>query len=211
MGGDTTLGTVASRGSQARNVPRRRTGPGHQRAVRGTITALVAGLLGYAYYTQYVEYLDPCPLCITQRAFYLIAGVAALVGIAGIRRIQWQKATAAVIVLGSLGGLGTAARQVWLQHLPPEKVPECGPGLQYWLENMPLLQTVKLLFKGDGNCAEVDWTFLGLSMAGWSIVMFSLLLGAGVWLYLCRSRLESSVPIRKDEYAGRAAVAVVRS
>lgn len=162
-----------------------------QRTVLAGVILLVTGLLSYAYYTQYVEYLDPCPLCLTQRFFYFLCGIFALVAFIRIQSVAWQKILAILILVSSVGGLGTAARQVWLQHLPPEQVPACGPGLQYWIENMPFLTTLELLFKGDGNCAEVDWTFLGLSMAGWSLLMFSLLCIASIRLYVCRLRLKT--------------------
>jgi len=151
-----------------------------RRALWGTCLVAVAGLLGYAYYAQYRLYLDPCPLCITQRAFYIGIGLASLLGLASVARRSWQRASALLLTLAALGGIVTAGRQVWLQHLPPEKVPECGPGLQYWLENMPALQTLSLLFKGDGNCAKVDWTFLGFSMGEWSLAWFVLFLGVGL-------------------------------
>lgn len=141
-----------------------------------------AALLGYGYYLQYVEYLDPCPLCITQRLFYIVIGVTGLVGLVALRSLLWQRLCAIVVALGAIGGLVTAGRQVWMQHLPPDKVPECGPGLQYWLDNMPLLETVRLLFRGDGNCAEVHWRFLGLSIAEWSLAWFALFLLLGLWL-----------------------------
>jgi len=163
-----------------------------QRLVSLAIVVLVSGLLGYAYYTQYVEYLDPCPLCLTQRFFYFLAGIFALLAAFNVRSVTWQKVMAAVVFISSIGGMGTAARQVWLQHLPPEKVPECGPGLQYWIENMPFMKTLELLFKGDGNCAEVDWTFLGLSMASWSLLMFAILTVASIWLFRCHVRVADS-------------------
>jgi len=133
---------------------------------------LVAGLLGYAYYAQFQLYLDPCPLCITQRAFYAGIGIAAIIGFSSIGRRSLQILAAGLMSVAALGGMLTASRQVWLQHLPPEEVPECGPGLQYWLDNMPLLETISLLFKGDGNCAEVHWRFLGFSMGEWSLAWF---------------------------------------
>ena len=76
-------------------------------------------------------------------------------------------------------------------------MPECGPGLQYWLENMPLLQTLSLLFKGDGNCAEVVWTFLGFSMGEWSLAWFVLFLVVGAALLLRAGR-----PRRASETRG---------
>jgi len=132
----------------------------------------VAGLLSYGYYLQYVEYLIPCPLCITQRLFYYAIGIVSAIALFGLRKLLWQRICAALVSLSAIGGIVTAGRQVWLQHLPPDQVPECGPGLQYWLENEPWLQTLSLLFKGDGNCAEVHWRFLGLSIGEWSLVWF---------------------------------------
>ncbi len=132
----------------------------------------VAGLLGYGYYLQFVKYLDPCPLCITQRFFYYGIGIAALIGVVAARSWLAQRIVGLLALLSAIGGLATAGRQVWLQHLPADQVPECGPGLQFWLENMPFMRTLELLFKGDGNCAEVHWRFLGLSIAEWSLVWF---------------------------------------
>ncbi len=131
-----------------------------------------ACLLGYGYYLQYVKYLDPCPLCMTQRFFYYWIGICAFVGIFSHRHVIWQRVLGFVALLGAIGGLSTAGRQVWLQHLPADQVPECGPGLVYWLENKPFFSTLQLLFKGDGNCAEVHWRFLGLSIAEWSLLWF---------------------------------------
>jgi disulfide bond formation protein DsbB len=68
---------------------------------------------------------------------------------------------------------------VWLQHLPADKVPQCGPDLFFMLNNLPLSRTLEKLFYGSGECAAVDWKFLGLSIAGWSLVWFiALAIGA---------------------------------
>ena len=40
-----------------------------------------------------------------------------------------------------------AAWQVYLQQLPPGQVPECGPGLDYMLEAMPLTKILPLILK----------------------------------------------------------------
>jgi disulfide bond formation protein DsbB len=71
---------------------------------------------------------------------------------------------------------------VWLQHLPPEKVPACGPDLFFMLENFPLSRTLGTLIKGTGECAVVDWTFLGLSIAEWSLAWFVALFCYALWL-----------------------------
>lgn len=148
----------------------------------------VIGLMSYAIYAERILYLDPCPLCITQRLFYILIGVFAVLGLALIRRPRVQRVMASLMALSAVGGLITAGRQVWLQHLPPELVPECGPGLSYWMENEPWLRTLSLLFKGDGNCAEVHWTFMGFSMGEWSLAWFAgLLIVALILLFTFRS------------------------
>lgn len=146
----------------------------------------VIGLMSYAIYAEKVLYLDPCPLCITQRLFYIGIGLFALIGLIMIRNLIAQRLAAVLLSLCAVGGIITAGRQVWLQHLPPELVPECGLGLQYWLENEPWLKTLSLLFKGDGNCAEVHWRFLSLSMGEWSLIWFIGLLVIGLVLLLFR-------------------------
>jgi len=136
----------------------------------------VIALMSYGLYLEHVEYLDPCPLCITQRLFYVLIGVFALLGLIGLRVRVLQKIAAVFMGLSAIGGIATAGRQVWLQHLPADEVPACGPGLQYWIDNNPWLETLSLLFKGDGNCAEVVWTFLGFSIGEWSLAWFVLFL-----------------------------------
>ena len=143
----------------------------------------VIGLMSYGLYLEHVEYLDPCPLCITQRLFYILIGIFALVGLVGFRSRLTQRIAAVLMFLSAIGGIVTAGRQVWLQHLPPDQVPACGPGLQYWLDNNPWLETLSLLFKGDGNCAEVQWQFLGFSIGEWSLGWFVIFLLLSVYQF----------------------------
>jgi disulfide bond formation protein DsbB len=141
-----------------------------------SLGALVcAALLGFGYYLQYVQGLQPCPLCMVQRAFfYLVFATFALGAVHAPRRLC-TAIYAALIVFFAAGGAATASRQVWLQHLPADKVPQCGPDLMFMLENFPLARTLEKLFYGSGECAAVDWKFLGLSIAGWSLVWFAIL------------------------------------
>ena len=182
--------------------------PVGRRLAWGACTVATVCLLGYGYYLQYVEYLDPCPLCITQRAFYMGIGVAGLLGLARVRRAAWQRTVAVLMSLAALGGVITAGRQVWLQHLPPDRVPECGPGLQYWLDNESALSVLSLLFKGDGNCAEVVWTFLGFSIGEWSLAWFVafLLLGVALTVRTVRPAPAAAAPptALRDRLAGGA-------
>lgn len=134
-----------------------------------------AGLLAAGAYFQFVEGLKPCPLCISQRIAIFLTGLCFLAaaihnpGPAGVKRYA---------ILGAfiaLAGAGISMRHVWLQHLPPDQVPVCGPGLDYMLQYFPLFETLKLMLSGTGDCAEVDWTFLTLSMPAWTLIAFLML------------------------------------
>ena len=153
----------------------------------------IVGLLAYAIYIEKTEYLDPCPLCLTQRFFYAVVAFGAFLGLFMMRNRGWQTLSAALYTLGAIGGISTAGRQVWLQHLPKDQVPECGPGLMYWLENKPAFDTIRLLFKGDGNCAEVDWTMFGLSMAEWSLLFFVVMLLVGLIMLFKRPSRQATI------------------
>jgi len=143
---------------------------------------ICAALLGYGYFLQYAQGLEPCPLCMVQRFFfYLVAGVCLIAAMHGPARTG-SILYGALAALFAVGGAATAGRQVWLQHLPADKVPQCGPDLMYMLNNLPLSRTLEKLFYGSGECAKVDWTFLGLSIAEWSLLWFSALALYALWL-----------------------------
>lgn len=136
------------------------------------VALVCAGMLFYALYIQHFDFIDPCPLCVLQRiAFMWIGGVALLACLhnpSGVgRRIY-----GAGIVLGGLTGLGIAGRHLWLQNLPADQVPDCGMGLNYMLETMPFTEALSQVFRGSGECAEIHWTFLGLSMPGWTFLWY---------------------------------------
>lgn|SRR5690606_33931207 len=147
----------------------------------------IAAVFGYALYTQYVDGLEPCPLCMTQRFFYVLTAAFALLGALHLKR---SAIYGGLIVASALGGGAVAGRQVWLQHLPADQVPACGPSLEYMFQTLPFGEVLLRMFKGDGNCALIDWQFLGLSMAEWSLFCFVLLAMGGVW-QLCRSKVSA--------------------
>jgi len=137
-----------------------------------------AGLLAYALYTQFAGGLLPCPLCIFQRVAFAALGVVFLLGGLHAPRGSGGRRTYGVLaLLASLGGILVAGNHVRLQHLPPDQVPSCGPGLDYMLEAMPISGVIRKVMTGSGECANVDWAFLGLSMPTWSLVWFVLLAG----------------------------------
>ena len=148
----------------------------------GLAALACALLLGYGYFLQHVRGLDPCPLCLVQRGFYY--GVLATCLVAAIHAPAGRGRTVygVLAALFAAGGIATAGRQVWLQHLPPDKVPQCGPDLFFMLENLPLATTLQKLVFGTGECAVVDWKFLGLSIAEWSLAWFVALFFYAAWL-----------------------------
>ena len=131
-----------------------------------------AAMLGYGLYVQHVLFIDPCPLCVLQRLAFIWIGLVAL--LAGIHNPgstgRWVYT--GLLTLGGVVGIGIAGRHVWLQSLPPELVPDCGMGLNYMLETMPFAEVLSEIFHGSGECAEIDWTFLGLSMPNWALFWY---------------------------------------
>jgi disulfide bond formation protein DsbB len=132
--------------------------------------------------------LEPCPLCIVQRVAVIGIGVVLLVAALHNPAGWGRRVYAGVAALVALVGLATAGRNVWLQHLPPDRVPDCGPGLDYMLEAFPLSRTLEMVFKGSGECAEVQWTFLGFSIPEWMLLVFGFYLLAGIYLALARPK-----------------------
>ena len=141
--------------------------------------AACAALIAFALYSQFHLGLLPGPLCIFQRVAFAALGVVFLLaGLHAPARPGARRAWGALALLAAAVGAAIAARHVWLQHLPPDQVPACGPGLDWMMETMPVAGVLREVFTGSGECANVDWTFLGLSMPGWSLVWFVLL---GAW------------------------------
>jgi disulfide bond formation protein DsbB len=140
-----------------------------------------ASAMAVAYYMQYQMGLEPCPLCMTQRIFVIATGLVALVAFIHATIGQHHKFYSALSLLTSVTGGGFSMRQLYLQSLPPEQAPACGPGLGYMLENFPFMQALEIMLKGDGNCAEVVWTFGGISIPGWTLVAFTGLAAISIW------------------------------
>lgn len=153
----------------------------HRRAFDLAAAAACALLLCYAYYLQFHQGLDPCPLCIFQRVAVFALGVTLLIAAAPPATWRRLRQVATVLVgLAALAGVGVAGRHLYIQSLPPGKVPVCGASLDYMLDVFPLSQVLRKVLTGSGECAKVDWTFLGLSMPGWVLVWVVLLGTLGV-------------------------------
>jgi disulfide bond formation protein DsbB len=154
--------------------------------------AVCAALLGFAYFLQHVKGLDPCPLCYVQRWFFFaVMGVFIVAAVHAPRR-GGALAYGILAALFASGGAAAASRQVWLQHLPADKVPQCGPDIFFMMKNFPLGETLMKLVEGTGECAKVDWTFLGMSIAGWTLIWFVAFAVYALWLGMRQMRSASA-------------------
>ncbi|GAB6874323.1 disulfide bond formation protein B [Halomonas shantousis] len=145
-------------------------------------------MMGVALILQYVFALAPCPLCIFQRVAVLTAALVFAVGALHNPRRRGGIVYGVLALLAVLGGIIVAGRHVWLQSLPPEKVPSCGPGLDYMLEILPLWDVLARVLSGSGECAEVAGRLLGMTIPQWTLIGFAVL--ALVPLGLIASRLK---------------------
>ncbi|HTV96721.1 MAG TPA: disulfide bond formation protein B [Steroidobacteraceae bacterium] len=158
------------------------------RAANGLGLLACAALLGYAFYAQFGLHLEPCPLCIFQRLGVFATGVAFALAAAQDPLGWGRRVYAALIVLAALATVAIAARQLYIQSLPPGSVPACGASLDFLLKVFPLTQVLEKVLTGSGECAKVDWRFLGLAMPAWVLIAALGLAVWGLWANLRRRR-----------------------
>ncbi len=140
-----------------------------------SVALICALLLVFSYYLEFIKGLTPCPLCIFQRLAYLGVNIFCLVGFLHGPGMAGARIYSGLALLSAATGAGIAMRQVWLQHLPAELIPECGPDLAFMLAAFPIFEAIKMILTGSGECAEITWTFLSLSIAEWSLFWFAAL------------------------------------
>ncbi len=141
-------------------------------------------LMGVALFMEYVMALEPCPLCILQRVMVIATGIVALAAAIHGPKTMGIKIYGSLIMLTATIGGGISSRQLWLQNLPEDEVPACGASLDYLLDVFPLTEVLAMVLSGDGTCAEVVWQFLGISIPGWTLVGFAILIAIGLFQIL---------------------------
>jgi protein dithiol:quinone oxidoreductase len=156
------------------------------RAANGAAFAVCAALMGYAYYAEHVLHLEPCPLCMLQRVGIVLLGAVFLIAFALDLRGFGRYALGGLIVLLALATVGVAARHLYVQSLPPGTLPSCGAPLEVMLRYSPWREVLTKVLTGSGECAQVNWRFLGLSMPGWVAIAAAALGAAGAWANLKR-------------------------
>jgi disulfide bond formation protein DsbB len=136
------------------------------------------GLMSYALFVQYVLRLDPCPLCVLQRVSVITAGLLFLAAFLHDPGDRWARVYGVLIDVAALGGILVAARHIWIIAQPPGSVAECGASLDYMMDVLPMHEVLGKVLSGSGECAKIDWMFLGLNMPTWVLMC---LVGVGLW------------------------------
>ncbi len=152
------------------------------RRVLNAVGALSCALLmAYALYQQHVLGLEPCHLCIFQRVAVMALGVVFLLAALHQPQRVGARVYGGFILLAASAGLAVAGRHVWIQWQPPGSVPACGAPLEVLFNLLPLQEVVLKVFRGGGECQKIDWSFLGLSMPMWLVLVFMGLGVFGAW------------------------------
>ncbi|MGI9289729.1 MAG: disulfide bond formation protein B [Gammaproteobacteria bacterium] len=148
-----------------------------------------SGMMLYALYAQHFLDLAPCPLCVFQRISVILMGLVFLAAAVHNPARSGSIFYSLLLLATAAGGIGVAGRHLWLQSLPPDKVPACGPGLEFMLDSFAFTEVLQMVFSGSGECAEVDWSLFGLSMPAWVLIGLVGLLIYGLFANLVRDRL----------------------
>lgn len=161
------------------------------RATCAGLALLALGGLAFAYFwLERVLGLDPCPLCLFDRYVITTGGLVCLAGaVHNPRRAAVRRLYAGIATLAFAAGIVIGARHVWLQQLPEDEVPACGPDLDYMFDAFPFLEAVGMVFSGSGSCADVDTAFVGLTLAQWTLVLFVALTVLALYVFARAGRL----------------------
>ncbi|WP_234265862.1 disulfide bond formation protein B [Hydrogenophaga sp. NFH-34] len=154
----------------------------HPRRLLALVAVGCVGLLAFGMYLQHVVGLEPCPMCIVQRYALILVAIVAAIASAFAGRLGRSVGVVGVGVLAAFGAF-VAARQSFLQWNPPE-IMACGRDFYGMIESFPLRRAIPMIFRGSGDCAAIDWTFLGLTIANWSFLCFSTIVLVSIGLLL---------------------------
>jgi len=143
--------------------------------------AACSAMMAFALFVEHFLHLMPCPLCVFQRMAVISMGVLFLIaGLHNPGKIG-SRVYASLLTLAAAAGISVASRHVWLQNMPEDQVPACGPGFGYIMDSFPFSEALAMIFTGSGECADISWMFLGLSMPAWVLICFLIMAGAALW------------------------------
>ena len=140
-------------------------------------------MLAYAIYEQFQMGVEPCPMCIFQRLAFIAMGIFFLIGgLHAPSSPKGRRVYAVLVAIAALIGIGIAINHLRMQFTPHDPMMAgCGPGLSYLLDSFPLTDALKKAFTGSGDCGEINWTFLGITMPGWTLIWYVILGAGAVW------------------------------
>lgn len=136
----------------------------------GFIITILA--MGFAFFLEYIVELAPCNLCMLQRATMVTLGIIFLIAFLHNPGNIGSRIYAVITTLFAGAGIGLAWRHIWLQNLPPEAIPSCGPDFSYMMEEFPITETIIMILEGSGDCAAVSWRLFGLSIPQQLLFLF---------------------------------------
>ncbi len=141
------------------------------------VAGAIASMLFAVIYLQQTLGLEPCPLCIIDRILVVTLGVIFFAALIHNPGSTGRKIYATLAALTALAGIGVNIRHIWLQNLPKDAIPSCAPDLDYMLETLSLNETLSIIFNTSGECADIQWTFLGLTIPEQTLLVFVGFLG----------------------------------
>jgi disulfide bond formation protein DsbB len=146
------------------------------------IMAIAAATLIGAWFFQLVLEILPCPLCLEQRyAYYFAVPFAALVALAAARRAPRPVLLAglAILALAALANAGLGTYHAGVEWGFWQGPTDCTGPIGNFGSAGNLLQrldTVKVV-----RCDEVQWRFLGLSLAGYNVLISLSMAAIAAW------------------------------
>lgn len=146
-------------------------------------------MMAVALGLEHIGGYEPCPLCIFQRVAVIAAGIIFAIAVIHSPAGRVGRVVYGLLALVAVGtGAFIAGRHVWLQGLPADEVPSCGPGLDYMMDILPMQDVVAMVLTGSGECANIDFSLLGLSLPAWTLIGFAILAIAPLRMLLIKSR-----------------------
>jgi len=130
------------------------------------------GLVAFALYIQQKDHLEPCPLCISQRIAFMSLGVLFLIAALHNPTKIGRRLYGLLHFLAAAAGAAIASRHIWIQANPDKVMAECGAGFDYIFDTFPMKKALDLVFKGTGECSNIDWTLFGITIPQLSLICF---------------------------------------
>lgn len=158
----------------------------NRRSILICLTLLAAFLFLASLYFQFIEHLDPCPLCIAQRVAILFLAISYFIALF-VKKILYKRLNTFFQFFFAIFGASMAGRQIWLMHTPPSEQTGCMPDISVLWHYLPFRDLVRVFFNGTASCTESTWAWWGLSMPEWSLVFFVFFIFASIGLFVIHS------------------------